>query len=86
MFVTHGCIFLTFIHLAVSGLSCSPWDLRRVIRDLPVQRTDSPVVSRRLSCMWVLNSQPGFEPVSLALIARQILNHWTTREAPVVVF
>ena len=35
--------------------------------------------------MWDLSSQPGIEPVLLALEA-QSPNHWTTREAPPMAF
>ena len=66
-------LFYVFIYLAASGLRCGTQDLRCAMRDLVVQRLDSLVVHRGLSCSWpraILVPRPGIKPVSSALQGR----------------
>ena len=74
---------------AAWGVSCS-------MRDLSFWCVDSSwgawagsvVVAHQLSCpvaSGILVPQPGIEPLS-PCIARQILNHWATRQVPVLTF
>ena len=66
-------------------------DLRCFMWDLSLWRVDSLVVlcgfsscglQVSLLCgMWDLSSQTG-DQTGIPCIARQILNHWTTREVP----
>ena len=61
-----------------------------VTQDLLLQRSESLVVANRLSrcslqaqllrSMWDLRNQ-----THIPYIARQIVNHWTTREVPVCI-
>ena len=81
------------IYLAALGLSCGTWDLHCVLEDLPLQCTDSLVVMHRLSSCgtqplllhgtWDLSSQAR-DQTCVPCIARQIINHWPTREVPCV--
>ena len=53
-----------FIYLAVSGLSCSTWDLHCIMQDLLLGSMDSLVVACGPSCSMtcgMLVSQPGIE-------------------------
>ena len=80
--------FLIFIHLVVSGLRC-------IMQDLPSQHADSPVVAHGLSrcdswsqlphSMWDLSSLTR-DQTHVPCIARQIPNHWTPREVPVIYY
>ena len=70
------------MYLGTSGLSCTMQDFHCVMWDLLLGCTDSLDVASGLSCpvaYGILVPWPGIEPAS-PCIARQILNHWTTRE------
>ena len=60
------------------------------MRDLPLQGTDSLAVARELQSTWTLVvevcdlSSPNKDQAHVPFIGRWILNHWTTREVPVV--
>ena len=81
------------IYLAALGLSCGTWDLHCILEDLSLQCTDSLVVMHRLSSCgtqplllhgtWDLSSQTRDRTCD-PCIARQIINHWPTREVPCV--
>ena len=78
-------LFPVFIYLAASGLRCGTQDLRCAMRDLAVQRLDSPVVHRvGLVAPVHEGSNQGStrDQTHVLCIARQILNHWATREVP----
>ena len=85
--------FLIFIYyVAVLDLSCGMWDLPCVMGDL-LWHTDSLLAAQGLSScstqaellcgMWDLSS-PTRDRTHVLCIARQILNHWTLREVPVL--
>ena len=81
--------------MAVLGLSCGMWDLPCVLGDLSLRHMDSLfAVQGRSSCstqaellcgMWDLSSLTR-DRTHVLRIARQILNHWTGREGPVLTF
>ena len=70
---THIYIYKIFIYLAASGVSCCT--LHCVTRELGLWHMGSSCCT---TC-GTLFPQPGAEP-RVPCIARQILNHWTTRE------
>ena len=88
--------FLIFIYyVAVLGLSCGMWDLPCVLGDLSLRHMDSlfavqgrstSSTQAELLCgMWDLSSLTR-DRTHVLRIARQILNHWTGREGPVLTF
>ena len=65
-----------FIYLAASCLSCD-------MQDLSVWCTGSVDVMHRLvGCSMWDSSFPTRDQTPAPCVARQILNHWTTREVP----
>ena len=82
------------IYLAAWGLSCGTRDLSWVMRDLLLLCTYSPVVAsavtgcdawaQLLQDIWDLSSLTR-DWTHVPCIARQILNHRTTREAPGII-
>ena len=80
--------FLIFIWVHWS-LSCGTWNLHCIMQDLFVAVPDSLVVvcglCAGLAAPWhVDNSSLTRDQTHVPCIARQILNHWTTREVPMV--
>ena len=71
--------FLIFIYLARSGLSW--WHAGFLL-----WRTDSQVVAQGLRCpvASVVPTSPTRDQTHIHCVARQILNHWTTREVPLL--
>ena len=99
MFHTSGCPWICrisaahfFFFLVVSGLSCGTWYLHCLIQNLSFaaqglsncvvrapERTGSAVTAHGFSCSMAYG-------ILVPCIARLILNHWTTKEVPVLSF
>ena len=82
------------MNLAVLGLSRSMRDLHFGIRDLSLQQAHGhcscDARAQKLQCAGIVATQhvgsyssPTRDRTHSLCIARQILNHWTTREIPI---
>ena len=74
--------------MTASGLNYSMGDFHCIRQALSLCHRDFLVMVRRLSssvACGILVPQCGIEPMS-PCIARQILNHWTIRRVPGVIF
>ena len=81
------------IDLTALDLSCGTWDLCCVMRDFSLGYTDSLGTRTQwlwstglvASWMWGLSS-PTSDWTHVACIARWILNHWISREIPILLY
>jgi len=52
---------------------------------LPLGMRASVVAACRLRCLWHVGSSQTRDHIQVPFIGRQILNHWTTRKAPLMI-